>query len=74
MVRPAGEWPDNWGDSVHEADGGCDEPGMHISGRPQDGSEIIRQLLSKLSQKEGLDIAWDDVTNEDLDPQLVKKA
>ena len=74
LVKPAGVWPDNWGDSVHEDDGGCDEVGMSIGGCPQEGCDILKHLLAKLSNKDGQDIAWDDVTNEDLEPQLVRKA
>ena len=68
--RPEGEWPQHWIDPVHESDGGCDVIGEN----PQDGREMLRGLLAKLSNKGGYDTASDDVSNEDLDPKKVREA
>ena len=40
----------------------------------QDGRNMLRQLVAKVSHKDGIDVAWDDVSNEDLKPELVKAA
>ena len=40
----------------------------------QDGRDMLRQMVVKVSQKDGFEFASDDVTSEDLDPKLVKKA
>ena len=80
LVKPAGNWPGNWGDSVHEEDGGSDEIGMQLRGANdvqcgrQEGREMLRNMVAKLSQKDGTITAWDDVSNENLVPQLVMDA
>ena len=35
---------------------------------------VFQKLLAKLIRKEEGDVGWDDVSNEDLDPQKVKDA
>ena len=78
--RPAGQWPMNCGDAVHEDDGGFDMSGANLGSstgveeKVQDGRDMFRQMVAKLYQKDGFEFASDDVTSEDIDPQLVKKA
>ena len=50
LCRPAGDWPQHWGDPVHEDDGGADDVGTS----PQNGTEILGKLLAKLSAKDGI--------------------
>ena len=45
-----------------------------IGDNPQDGRDMLHQMLGKLSQKDGSYMAWDDVSNVPLNPDLVKKA
>ena len=54
LIRPAGKWPDNWGDAVHGDDGGCDKTGVSFGGSGdvaeyvQDGIDMLKQLVAKL--------------------------
>ena len=36
LIRPPGDWPQHWGDAIHEEDGGFDEFGAS----PRDGREL----------------------------------
>lgn len=45
-----------------------------IGDNPQDGRDMLMQMMGKLSPKDGSDVAWDDVSNVQLDPSLVRKA
>ena len=60
-----GEWLEHWMGPVHESDGGYDTVGDH----QQDGRQMLQDLLAKLSSEHGLEIATDDVSDEELDPQ-----
>ena len=68
--RPTGDYPDHWVDYWHEEDGGDDSRGV----RPHLGVTILQQEMGGLSHKEGCEVAWDDVTNAELIPNLVKQA
>ena len=68
--RPTGDYPQNWVDYWHEEDGGNDHHGV----RPQVGVTLLQKEMDGLSFKGGYEVAWDDVTNAELLPDLVKKA
>ena len=68
--RPTGEYPDHWLDYWHEEDGGEDVRGV----RPQIGVTLLKKELHGLTFKGGYEVAWDDVTNAELVPELVKAA
>ena len=60
----------HWRDDKHDDDGGNEQFGY----RPQDGRQISKEHLDGLQVCEGVASAWDDVTGEDLNPELVRKA
>ncbi len=68
--RPTGDYPQNWVDYWHEEDGDDDHRGV----RPQVGVTLLKKEMDGLSFKNGYEMAWDDVTNAELLPDLVKKA
>ena len=68
--RPTGEYPSNCLDSWHEEDGGDDSQGV----RPQIGVTILKKEMDGLSFKGGYEVAWDDATNAEFIPALVKNA
>ena len=75
--RPVGDDPDHWLDEMHQEDGGSEQFGL----RPQDGIEVLKKEMNALncemhalSCKYGAEVASDDVTNQRLEPQLVKDA
>ena len=41
---------------------------------PQNGQSLLRGMLAKLSSKEGIDWATDDVSGVELNPEMVKEA
>ena len=69
-AAPIGEFPEHWIDSWHELEGGSDVNGV----RPQYGVDILRSEMSGLAYKNGYEMAWDDVSNEHLVPELVQAA
>ena len=68
--RPTGDYPDHWLDYWHEEDGGDDQRGV----RPQVGVTLMKKEMDGLSLKGGYEGAWDDVTNAELVPELVRAA
>ena len=68
--RPTGEYPQHWLDYSHEEDGGHDRRGV----RPQVGVTLLKKEMDGLSFKGGYEVAWDDVANAELVPELVKQA
>ena len=65
-----GSYPEHWVDSWHEREGGNDLYGA----RPQCGVTLRQAEMNGLSYKSGYETAWDDVSNENLVPELVHKA
>ena len=70
IERPKGQWPQHWGDTIHEEDGGADIFGTN----PQNGQELLRVMLAKLLMKDGVFTATDDVSGVELKPELMKAA
>lgn len=68
--RPKGDWPDHWKDAMHEEDGGGDRFGERI----REGRQVLQRELNDIMIKEGAMTAWDDVTKEALDPDMVREA
>ena len=68
--RPTGDYPSHWSDYWHEEDGGDDHRGV----RPQVGVTLLQKEMDGLAFEGGYEVAWDDVTNAELLPELVKKA
>jgi hypothetical protein len=68
--RPTGDYPSHWIDYWHEEDRGDDHRGV----RPQIGVTLLQKEMDGLAFKSGYEVAWDDVTNAELIPELVKKA
>ena len=66
----AGNLPEHWVDCVHEEDGGSDDRGV----RPQHGITILKEELDALTFKNGIAVAKDDVSGNDLVPALVRTA
>ena len=69
-ARPIGEYPEHWLDDWHELEGGDDKFGV----RPQNGVTMLQAEMSGLSYRHGYEMAWDDVSNESLVPELVHQA
>jgi hypothetical protein len=67
--RPTGDYPSHWMDYWHEEDGGSDRRGV----RPQVGTTLLKKEMDGLAFKSGYEVAWDDVSNAELLPELVKK-
>ena len=71
--KPTGDWPKDWVDDVHEPDG-------HQIDRDIDdksGEEILNTMISALHRQHGGgggEVAWDDVTEAELRPELVRAA
>ena len=68
--RPTGDYPQHWVDYWHEEDGGDDHRGVRL----QVGVTFLQKELDGLSFKGGYEVAWDDVRNAELLPDLVNKA
>ena len=68
--RPAGEWPGQWGDFTHEADG----HGLDAIGNDNSGEAILGKELMSLYAEHGVEMAYDDVSGAHLDPGLVHEA
>ena len=69
-LRPKGEWPEHWKDEMHEPDGGSDSRGI----RPQVGCDLLKKEMHMLNCRNGVEYAEDDVSNQVLDPTLLKEA
>ena len=61
--------PQEWGDKVHEADGGDD----NIGPRPQHGQSILAEELFGLMCREGVSSAWDDVSGKVVGPKIGRR-
>ena len=70
ITRPVGKYPEHWMDTWHEPEGGFDVRGV----RPQYGVTILEWEMSALTCKGGYEVAFDDVSNAQLEPSLVKAA
>ena len=70
VVRPKGEWPDEWMDRLHEEEGGMDKFGVRMT----DGREHLKREVGSMMMREGMAEAWDDVSGAWLDPALVAEA
>ena len=69
-TRPTGDYPVHWVDDWHEPGGGQDNRGT----RPQHGVTLFQAEMSGLTYRGGYEAAWDDVSNAELVPALVKAA
>ena len=68
MLKPKGDWPENWLDTAHEFDGhGIDAYPLHRTCKG-----ILDAHVSSLYVQHGVEYASDDVSGADLDPKLVK--
>ena len=70
MAQPIGEPPEHWVDEWHEREGDDDKLGA----RPQHGVTLLQSEMSGLSYRNVYEMAWDDVSNENLVPKLVQEA
>ena len=70
VTSPTGQYPEHWVDTWHELEGGDDRFRL----RPQNGVTRLRAEMNGLSYKSGYETAWDDVSNENLVPELVHAA
>ena len=69
-AAPVGIYPEHWEDSWRELEGG-----NHLYGSwPQCGVTLLQAEMNGLSFKSGYETAWDDVSNENLVPELVHAA
>ena len=69
-TTPIGQYQEHWVDTWHELECGADRLGS----RPQYGVTFLNAEMNGLSYKSGCEIAWDDVTHENLVPELVHAA
>ena len=71
--KPTGDWPKDWVDDVHEPDG-------HQIDRDIDDKsceEILNTMISALHRQRGgggCEVAWNDVIEAELKPELVRAA
>ena len=70
VTRPTGDYPERWNDEWHEDDGGSDLRGC----RPQNGTTLLKAEMDGLSFRGGYEAAWDDASNAELIPKLVREA
>ena len=70
ITRPTGDYPEHWNDEWHEDDGGNPLRGC----RPQVGTSLFKAEMDGLSFRGGYEAAWDDVSNAELIPKLVREA
>ena len=68
LLRPKGDWPDKWVDSVHEHDG----HGVDAEPLDRSGENILDAHLNSLYMQNGIQCASDDVSGANLDVELVK--
>ena len=68
-VRPPGQWPKHWMDTIHEADG----HGMDGSPEDRGGEQILENGMCALYAQAGVEYAVDDVSGAMLDPKLVRE-
>ena len=69
-TTPVGDCLEHWVDNWHALEGGNDLCGV----RPQCGVMLLQAGMNGLSCKSGYETAWDDVSNENLVPELVHAA
>ena len=69
-TTPVGSYPEHWVDNWHELEGGNDLYGV----RPQCGVTLLQAEMNGLSYKSEYETAWDDVSNENLVPELFHAA
>ena len=69
-AAPIGGYPEHGVDSWHELKGGND---LHGS-RPHCRVTLLQAKMNGLLYKSGYEAAWDDVSNENLVPELVHAA
>ena len=70
ITRPTGDYPEHWIDEWHDEDVGDDVRGD----RPQTGVTLLKAELDGLSYKGGHEAAWEDISNAELVPKLVREA
>ena len=68
--RPIGGWPEHWLDNCHETEGRNDMSGV----QPQQGQDVYEQEIMGLMIEEGQVSAWDGVTDNILDPRIIRQA
>ena len=68
MLKPKGDWPENWPDTVHEFHG----HGFGADPLDRRGEGILDAHVSSLYVQHGVEYASDDVSGADFDPKLVK--
>ena len=69
-ITPIGLYPEHWVDTRHELEGGDDRFGS----RAQCGVTLLKVEVNGPSYKNGYETVWDDVTNENLIPELLHAA
>ena len=69
-TTPVGSGPEHWVGSWQDLEGGNDLYGV----RPQCGVTLLHAEMNGLSYKSGYETAWDDVSNENLAPEVVQSA
>ena len=66
-MKPAGIWPENWTDELHEYDG----HGVDCKADDYTGEGILNNSINTLYVQNGIQYAEDDVSGVQLDPGLV---
>ena len=70
VTRPPGDYTEHWSDKWHDDDGGNNFRGN----RPQVGVTLLKAEMEGMLFRGGYEAAWDDVSNAELVPKLVKEA
>ena len=68
MLKPKGDWPENWLDTVHEFDG----HGIDADPLDRTGEGTLDAHVGSLYVQHGVEYASDDVSVADLDRKLAK--
>ena len=68
VLKPRGDWPENWTDCVHEFDG----HGLNSLPKDRSGEEVLQAELMTLYVQNGIEGAYDDVSGAGLDPATVR--
>ena len=68
ILKPIGEWPENWLDDVHEFDG----HGVEDAPEGREGEIILKGELDSLYIQNGIEGAVDDVSGAALNPDMVR--
>ena len=68
ILKPIGDWPENWLDDIHEFDG----HGVDDTPEGREGETILKGELDSLYIQSGIESAVDDVSGASLNLDMVR--